>query len=311
MIDSPCVSTIITSYNKAPYLGEAVESALRQDHRPHQVLVVDDGSTDNTREIAAGFGERVQYAWQPNGGQSSALNHGIRLARGELIAFLDGDDRWRPGKLSKQVEVFRENPRVAVVYCRAWVFDHRTGLAVPRLQNSSPLINGDILDAMLVANFIPFSSTMARRDRLLEVGMFDESVPFPNDLDLWLRIARGHWFDYVDEELLEYRVGIQQVTSTIDNAYLRALAIQRRFVERFFEGKYPRPSVVRRATAAKHAAHGDLFLARGRHLRAFKAHAMAAAWEPLEPARYFALLRDLIPNRCVAGLWRLCRCFAV
>lgn len=298
------VSTVITSYNKGPYLGEAIESALCQDYAPQEIIVVDDGSTDNTREVAAAFGKQVHYVYRPNGGQSSAENHGIRLARGQLIAFLDGDDRWRAGKLRKQIEIFRKNPEVSVVYTRSWIFDHRTGKPPAGSRKRLPLQRGRILDPLLIWNFIPFSSSMVRKDCLIGVGMFDEAVSFPNDLDLWLRIAHKYSFDFVDEELVEYRVGIEQVTSSMNDAYMRTIAIQRRFVQRFYDGQYPRPGVVRRGVAMKYAAHGDMLLGQGKHLKALAAHGRALCLDPWKPSRWSSVVRDLIPNRLAAPLKR-------
>ena len=110
------VSTVITSYNKAPYLAEAIISALAQDYSHQEILVIDDGSTDHTPEIALAFRDQIRYIRQENRGPSGAKNRGILEVRGEFIAFLDGDDCWRPGKLTKQIECFRRNPAVALVY---------------------------------------------------------------------------------------------------------------------------------------------------------------------------------------------------
>ena len=98
------VSTVITSYNKGPYLAEAIDSALAQDYPHREILVIDDGSTDHTPEVAGAYEDRIRYIRQENRGPSGAKNRGIIEVRGEFIAFLDGDDRWRPGKLTKQIE---------------------------------------------------------------------------------------------------------------------------------------------------------------------------------------------------------------
>ncbi len=290
------VSTIITSYNKGPYLGEAIESALIQDYTPHEILVIDDGLTDDTRQVAASFGDQIRYVYRPNGGQSSAENYGIRLARGQLIAFLDGDDRWRAGKLRKQVEIFRKNSETAVVYTRSWIFDHRTGSPPAGAWKQQPLRRGRILDYMLVCNFIPFSSSMARKECLIDAGMFDEAVAYGNDYDLWLRVARKYVFDFVDQVLMDYRIGIDQFISRTTNPYDQAIALQRRFVQRFYDGQYPRPEVVRSGIATKYAAHGDMLLGQGRHLQALAAHGRAACLEPWSAARWACVARDFIPN---------------
>ncbi len=115
----PTVSAIITSYNNAPYLAEAIESVLCQDYQPREILVIDDGSTDDTKRVTESFGDQVHYFYKPNGGASSARNSGILLAKGQWIAFLDGDDRWRPGKLRRQLSLLEKAPEAAVVYARS------------------------------------------------------------------------------------------------------------------------------------------------------------------------------------------------
>lgn len=312
LAESPVVSTVITSYNKGPYLAEAIESALAQDYAPHEIIVVDDGSIDNTQQVVDSFGDLVRYVHQENSGQSSAENHGIRTARGELIAFLDGDDRWRPSKLTKQVAVFRAHPETSVVYTRSWTFDHLTGRGVSVGSCRSVLPRGYVLDHLLPGNFVPFSSSMVRKECIERAGMFDESVHFGNDYDLWLRVAfHGGIFDYVDEELLEYRVGIDQFISRTSDAYYRSLRLQDRFVQRYFGGGYPTPRVHRHAKAVKCACQSDLHLGRGEHLRAFIAQAYSLRWNPLRGQAYIGLLRTLIPNWLVANVRSLIRADSV
>ncbi|OHB73454.1 MAG: hypothetical protein A2V70_06785, partial [Planctomycetes bacterium RBG_13_63_9] len=204
------ITTVITSYNKGPYLADAIRSALDQDYASHEVIVVDDGSTDDTCEVAKAFGDRIRYVRQPNRGQAHARNRGTREARGQFVAFLDGDDRWRPGKLSAQIALFGNNHRLGVVYadCVALRDGRATGLSRGETRG---LYRGNVLDRLLVDNVVPFSSTLVRREYLLDVGMFDESVRVADDYDLWLRMARKYEFDYVDEVFLEYRLGIDSI----------------------------------------------------------------------------------------------------
>jgi glycosyltransferase involved in cell wall biosynthesis len=302
----PWVTTIITSFNKGPYLAEAVDSALRQDYGSQEVLVIDDGSTDNTRQMAESFGHRVRYVYQDNRGQSNAKNRGIALARGDYIAFLDGDDRWREGKLARQMARMTEHPEVAVVYGRAIAFDHLRGL-LPEKGPSGNLPRGRVLDHLMMCNFIPFSSAVVRRACLSTVGGFDEGLRVAEDYDLWLRLAKDHLFDYVDDTLLDYRVGIDQIGSRFPDQLTPAIAVTRRFVDRFYAGHYPRPRVVRQGMAAKYAARGDVLLGQGRHAGALWAHARSLAWDPFRRAAYLALLRDLFPNHYIAGLRSLAK----
>jgi glycosyltransferase involved in cell wall biosynthesis len=262
--------------------------------------VIDDGSTDDTRQVAGSFGDRIRYVYQSNRGQSNAKNHGIAVSSGEFIAFLDGDDRWRPGKLARQVTLLAKHPEVAVVFGRASTFDHLRGRHPARPSSGYCLHRGMVLDRLLVQNFIPFSSSVVRRACLASVGGFDESLRVAEDYDLWLRLAIDHAFEYVDDVLVDYRVGIDQIGSRYVDQLTPSVAVTRHFVQRFYGGRYPRPDVIRQGMAAKYAAHGDMLLSQGRHARALRAHALALAWDPWRPARYAALLRDLVPNRCAA-----------
>lgn len=304
----PMVSTIITSYNKGPYLAEAIESALRQDYEAQEILVIDDASTDNTRQVAESYGSQLRYfRLQANRGQSYAKNMGIQMAGGEFIAFLDGDDRWRPGKLRRQVPILVKKPEISVVYSRSIAFAQKQGRTVFRTGRPRALYQGKILDQLLVHNFVSFSSCVVRRRALVEVGLFDESLRVAEDYDLWLRIAQKYPFEYVDEVFVEYRTGIDQIATRQSDQFRFSIGVQRRFIEQHFGGRYPRPAVVRRATAAKYAGHGDYLLANHRQLAAFMAHATSLWWNPFS-LKYFSLLRDLIPNRSVASLKSIVGC---
>jgi glycosyltransferase involved in cell wall biosynthesis len=110
------VSVIIPAYNAEKYLAEAVGSVLAQSHRPLEVIIVDDGSTDRTKAVAASFGSAVNYSWQAHAGAAAARNTGVRMAQGGFIAFLDADDLWEPCKLALQVHAFRQDPTLSMVF---------------------------------------------------------------------------------------------------------------------------------------------------------------------------------------------------
>ena len=120
------VSVIIPTYNYGRFIAETIESALGQTLLPHEVIVVDDGSTDETAEVVASFGERVRYIYQENAGVCAARNRGVAASSGDLIAFLDADDIWEPTKLEKQAAKFAD-PDVGLVHCGMREFDSDTG----------------------------------------------------------------------------------------------------------------------------------------------------------------------------------------
>ena len=297
------VSTVITSYNKGPYLVEAIQSALNQDYEPHEVIVVDDGSTDNTPDVCRSFGDRIRSVRQANLGQPQAKNRGLQETRGEFIAFLDGDDRWLGGKLTKQVALFRDRPDLGLVYSDRRVFSSQgVHSESDQGKDGRRFHKGRVLDEILVNNFAPFSSLVVRRTCLTEVGIFDETCPIAPDYDLLLRIARKFEFDYVDESLLEYRVGINSISGHMKHKFDHVMRIQTRFLERFFSDGYPNPRIVHRATAVKHVYRGDALLSQGKNLRAFLAYAIALRYQPMDTRHYYQALRALVPNRLASLL---------
>ncbi len=299
------VSTVVTSYNKAPYLAEAIDSALAQDYPHQEILVIDDGSTDHTPEVAGAYKDRIRYIRQENRGPSGAKNRGILEARGEFIAFLDGDDRWRPGKLVKQLECFHNNPAVSLVYADRAVFRGGVILRPSLRSEGQELYRGHVLDQLLMWMVIPFSSTMVRRKCLIEAGLFDERWRAADDFDLWLRIGRLFEMDYVDEVLLEYRAATEgSIGSRMGNLFQITQAIQNEFVKTYYGGKYPNPRALAFGTANRYSVLGDHHLAQGRQLFALRAHLCALWHDYSNPRRFISVLRSLVPNRCALALKR-------
>jgi glycosyltransferase involved in cell wall biosynthesis len=202
--DPPLVSVVTATYNMAQYLPEAIDSVLQQDYPHIEMIVVDDGSTDDTRSVLATYGhdERLRVISQPNSGQTVSKNRGWRAARGQLIAFLDADDAWLPGKLARQIPCFTE-PRVAVCYGRMIYVDERgEPLPIEPLRGHS----GHITAPLLVDNFVSFPTVVVRRRVLEEMDGFDESLTMSIDYDLWLRVSVKHEFRFLDEPLARYRI---------------------------------------------------------------------------------------------------------
>ncbi|VXD24263.1 glycosyltransferase family 2 protein [Planktothrix paucivesiculata] len=158
------VSVIIPVYNCEKYLAEAIESVLAQTYQPLEIIVVDDGSTDGSAEIAKRFGTTVQYCFQANSGTAAARNRGIELAKGDFFAFLDADDFWVEDKLTNQMAAFTNNPNLDVVYGQVQQFispDLAENLKA-KLQVSPKLVPGHIPSALLI-----------KRDSFFQVGLFE------------------------------------------------------------------------------------------------------------------------------------------
>ena len=181
------VSVVIPTYNSGPLLVEAVSSVLAQTAPPDEVIVVDDGSTDDTADRMAAFGPRVKFIRKENGGVSTARNRGMAEATGDWIAFLDADDVWHPRKLEMQTEALRSNPEMGLLGTRLYDWpgshpDPNSG-APPRLVNVH-------LDDLIVRNSLVTSTILARTEILRAAGEFDLRLQGPEDHDFWIRVAK-------------------------------------------------------------------------------------------------------------------------
>ncbi len=194
------VSVVIPTYNRADRVSRAVASVIEQPAADTEILVVDDGSRDDTVRALAPFADRIRLLRHPdNRGVSAARNTGIRASRAPLIAFLDSDDRWLPGKLAAQLGFFEEHPlSVACQTQEIWMRHGRR--ANPGRKHLKP--SGDIFEASLERCLVSPSAVMLRRSLLDEVGSFDEDLPVCEDYDLWLRISCRHPIHLIDEPLL-------------------------------------------------------------------------------------------------------------
>ncbi len=183
---STSVSVIIPTYNRAKVLKKAIDSVLNQTFKDFELIVIDDGSTDETLEILKDYQDRLKSVTIPHGGVSAARNRGIEEAEGDFIAFLDSDDYWLPEKLAIQTDFFRRNPEARI--CQTDETWYRHGKQVnPGKRHHKP--SGDIFYQSLRLCLVSPSAVMIRRDLFNEVGLFDESLPVCEDYDLWLRIS--------------------------------------------------------------------------------------------------------------------------
>ena len=199
------VSVVVPAYNCDQFVAEAIESALSQTVPPHEVIVVDDGSTDGTAAVLRRFGNRIRVISQANRGLAGARNAGVAVATGTWLAFLDADDTWLPTKLARQLEVGAD-PRIAMVYTDRFNIGERGSL--PRIQSEiQQMFTGDVfIDLLLLGNHITASSVMIRRDVVLRLGGFGGHCRGAEDWDLWIRVAESHQVGVCLEPLVCYRI---------------------------------------------------------------------------------------------------------
>ena len=199
------VSVIVPTYNCAARLEQALASIAAQTypHRELEVVVVDDGSSDDTAERVAAFAAReaiaTRYVYQNNAGPAAARNHGMRIARGDALAFLDADDRWEPAKLERQLPLL--GGRVALVYCDNSYVD-AGGRPLSDYVRRVQLQRGDILLPLFCDFFLLTSAVVLDRKAVRTVGGFDEKLPVGEDYEFFLRFAQRYEADCVEDKLL-------------------------------------------------------------------------------------------------------------
>ncbi len=199
------VSIIIPAYNKAALTVETINSVLAQTYNDIEIIVVDDGSSDDTRYRLELFGDKIKCIYKENGGACSARNVGIKAASGEYIGLLDCDDIYHPQKVALAVEYLNSNLDCGFIYTQIYFIDQDSRVILNH-KTASVGKQGWIRKALFFDNFVRNSTVMVRKKCFDEVGLFDESIFMPADWDMWLRLADKFKAGFIDEALTSYRV---------------------------------------------------------------------------------------------------------
>lgn len=209
------VSVIIPNYNYARYVGGAIDSALAQTYPDVEVIVVDDGSTDATKDVLINYGNGITTVSQQNQGVAAARNNGVAASSGEFIAFLDADDEWLPEKVEKQVAMLRSDPSLGLVHVGVEEIDPDSNVLRDRLEGAS----GDATHELLMIGGRGIlgggSGLMVRRTVFDEIGGFDVRLSTSADWDFFYQIARRHPVGFVSEVLLKYRVHTANMSANV------------------------------------------------------------------------------------------------
>ena len=198
----PLVSVVIPAYNAAWCVGRAIDSVLAQTFADHELIVVNDGSTDGTAQVLAGYGDRICVIDQPNGGMSHARNAGIGAARGRYVAFLDSDDRWLPAKLARQVAAMEAQPALAFCAATATLEDPEGKVVGSWACSRQPVAGTAEILAHHATVAGGASSVVAQTALVRQLGGFDETLFGAEDTDLWVRLASLGGFACIDEPLV-------------------------------------------------------------------------------------------------------------
>lgn len=199
------VSVIIPTYNRERLIERSIRSVLNQSYTNIEVIVVDDGSKDNTEKVVKSINdERIIYYKQKNGGAAKARNTGVRLATADYIAFHDSDDVWREDKLEKQMNFLMENPQYGMVYCN-YEINKIDGLVfvVPRNLNVIGELDGDMFLTLLVNNTIGTPTMLLKKELFEELGGFDETLHCLEDWDFALKFSEYYYIGFLDEVLID------------------------------------------------------------------------------------------------------------
>ena len=215
--ETPLVSVIIPSYNSRPWIGKALDSLFEQTYTNLEIIVVDDGSTDDTRVyLEENYSGKINYFYQPNTGVSNARNNGLRHATGWLIQFLDADDWLLPRKIERQVTYLKQNPELGVVYSSFWsAYDDAPDKLYSPEESGYVIIPGHIITRQLKHSTTAIHSALVRRECFELVPTFSENLKGYEDWEFWLKLgAADIEFGYMDEKLVVYRLRRNSVSRT-------------------------------------------------------------------------------------------------
>jgi glycosyltransferase involved in cell wall biosynthesis len=292
----PTVSVVIPTRNRAQYIGEAIESVLAQTYSDYEIIVIDDGSADGTHEILSPYAKNngVRYERQDPLGVSAARNHGVRLARGRFIAFLDSDDLFLPAKLEKQMALFAQDSELGFVHCNFSKFDGQgLDLGVRDTSRHQGSIYPKILREWSVLMAIP--CMLVRKDVFENVGGFDEQMGWAEDMDLWRRIAKNYRVATVPEALVKVRV--HSASTTFGKAGA-ADGFKRYLDKAFAEDPTLSPMFRRRTSAKMYAKLAQNLLGEGKgaQMRTVRGHSLKAlaSW-PLQISAVLSIFASLLP----------------
>ena len=239
----PKVSVIITTYNYGHMLAESIDSVLGQDYDDFELIVVDDGSTDNTADVTSRYGDRARYVRQDHAGIAVARNTGIAAARGELIAFQDADDVWASNTLALRVRVMERHPELGMIFGDAAVEqDGRTlfpsflkerkafaELETVRDRDDLRIITQSAFSALLRERFIPIPTIIIPKRRFDELGPWDQSTEGVEDYEFYLRLSRRFQLGYIDRVLVTCRIHGANVSCDVISQNERRIRLLRRF----------------------------------------------------------------------------------
>lgn len=298
--DMPRVSVIIPAYNAAGYLPAAINSVIAQTYQDWEIIVVDDGSSDDTRSVMAAYKDRlkdrINCIHQLNAGPSAARNSGIRNAQGEFIALLDADDLWLPSRLERSVKELDRDAGVGLVHARVARVNQQ-GFVIDEPYANHKYLSGRISQHIYTRRAHILCCTVTFRKSAIDAtNAFDETLPAAEDRDLWFRIAQKNKVAYIDEMLAQYRLTPASLTKDAHRMVTSDLA----FVEKHYRAGRCTRGERRRALGTIYRESGDVLFKKARPREWLGCYLQSVLHDPFSFLNVYMLVRavadPLIPK---------------
>lgn len=228
---NPKISIITPSYNHAHFIERTINSILSQDYKNIEYIVMDGGSKDGTVEILKSYGDKIIWKSEKDGGQSEAINKGLKLATGEIVAFLNSDDTYEPGALRKVVDFFNKNPDKKWVYGKCYIIDeNEKEIRKPITIYKNIKLKNYSYRKLLSENFISQPATFWRRELLKDIGYINENEHYTMDYEYWLRIGQKYHAGVIREYLANFRMYNTSKSGSLSNPQFKdELRIAKKF----------------------------------------------------------------------------------
>lgn len=294
------VSVIIPTYNRSRFIEKAINSVLQQTYKDFEIIIVDDGSTDNTRDVIDACGNQIRYFYQTNNGAASARNKGINESKGGYIAFLDSDDYFCKENLFKKISFLEDNLHIGWVYSD-WQYvdakDNHIDKGSHQFSYSQKKLSGEIFEELLYKrNFIATDTVVVRRSVLEDIGFFDPMIPSQEEYDLWLRISLKYTVHYINEPLVSVLAHIDSLSNDFSKWTLgNALIVDK------IDKILPKDFICKRGFINRLDADKFTFLARSyaeneEFKKALKAYLQSIKILPLQKRIYWSLMTLLLSS---------------
>ncbi len=255
----PTVSVIIPTYNRANLVTKAIDSVLEQTFKDLEIIVIDDGSKDQTQEVLKSYQNKILYLYQENQGRASARNRGLEIAQGKYIAFLDSDDFWKPEKLHRQLHFFEQHPHYGVVATQCIVHVVDENLQTLKYVQGEEVHYELTYEKIFQRPFIKTPSVLIKRQCFEEIGNFNEYYRLLEDIDIWLRLARKYHIGFINEPLTVYTRGHEKEKRDSLEARINRLQIS----EKNYDPSLISKRVYKKRISSLHAHIGKHYIQRG------------------------------------------------